>query len=125
MYEAAKRQLYLVSFVSIFFIIAQSIGGYLANSIAIFTDTAHLGSDMIGFMMSIISLKVSRSGAKGRITYGWGRAEIMGTLSSITFLLAITIWLCFEATKRIRNPQEIESTTMMITAVAGLFFNLI
>lgn len=59
-YNAALKQLYLVSFVSVFFIAAQLTGGYLANSIAIFTDTAHLGSDMLGFGMSILSLRISR-----------------------------------------------------------------
>jgi cation diffusion facilitator family transporter len=103
-YNAALGQLYCVAGVSIFFIAAQCVGGYLANSIAIFTDTAHLGSDMIGFGMSILSLRVGRQSAGGKHTYGWARAEIMGTLMSISFLLAITIWLCFEATKRVRNP---------------------
>lgn len=59
-YNAALGQLYCVAGVSIFFIAAQCVGGYLANSIAIFTDTAHLGSDMIGFAMSIISLRIGR-----------------------------------------------------------------
>jgi len=53
------RKLKLVSFVSVFFIAAQMYGGYMANSIAIFTDTAHLASDMIGFAFSMIALKVS------------------------------------------------------------------
>jgi len=125
MYNGALKQLYLVAFVSVFFIAAQSVGGYLANSIAIYTDTAHLASDMIGFGMSIASLKVARSGSKGRITFGWARAEIMGTLMSVTFLLSITIWLCFEAAKRVKNPEPIDTKIMLITAVAGLFFNLI
>jgi Co/Zn/Cd efflux system component len=55
-YDGAMKQLCKVAFVSIFFIIAQGIGGYLANSIAIYTDTAHLASDMIGFVLSMVSL---------------------------------------------------------------------
>lgn len=70
-YKGAMKQLFLVSFVSIFFIIAQSIGGYLANSVAIYTDTAHLASDMLGFVMSMISLRISKRGIQGRLTYGW------------------------------------------------------
>jgi len=35
------------------------IGGYLANSIAIYTDSAHLASDMIGFAMSMAALKLA------------------------------------------------------------------
>ena len=81
----------------------------MANSIAIFTDTAHLASDMIGFAMSMIALKISMRPATNELTFGWHRAEIMGTLLSITFLLSLTIWLVVEATKRIVNPQVIEA----------------
>ena len=69
--DGAMKQLCTVAFVSIFFIIAQGIGGYMANSIAIYTDTAHLASDMLGFILSMVSLQISARGAKGRLTYGW------------------------------------------------------
>jgi Co/Zn/Cd efflux system component len=55
----AMRKLAIVSCVSVFFIVAQLIGGYLAKSIAIFTDSAHLASDLIGFAISILSLKMA------------------------------------------------------------------
>ena len=75
--------------------------------------------------MSILSMRIGRQAAGGKHTYGWARAEIMGTLMSISFLLAITIWLCHEATGRIKNPEDIDENIMLITAVIGLFFNLI
>ena len=53
------EKLKLVTFVSIFFIIIQCIGGYLSNSIAIYTDSAHLATDLIGFAMSITAIKMS------------------------------------------------------------------
>jgi len=49
----------MAAFVSVFFIVAQLIGGYLAGSIAILTDSAHLASDLIGFALSIISLNIA------------------------------------------------------------------
>ena len=58
-YQASMKKLKCVSFVSLFFIIAQLIGGYLAHSIAIFTDTAHLASDVVGFGISMIALKMT------------------------------------------------------------------
>lgn len=124
-YQAAMTKLKIVSFVSVFFIAAQMTGGYLANSIAIFTDTAHLTSDMIGFGMSMIALKVSMRPASHELTFGWHRAEVIGTLISIAFLVALTIWLVVEATGRIIAPQDIEPDIMVVTAIGGLFFNLI
>jgi zinc transporter 2 len=124
-YVIAMKKLKLVSFVSIFFIACQLVGGYLANSIAIFTDTAHLSSDMIGFGMSMIALKLSMRPASKELTFGWHRAEIIGTMISIIFLLTMTLWLLYEAVHRLVDSQEVKGKEMLITAVLGLFFNLI
>lgn len=125
LYNASMKKLKLVSFVSIFFIAAQLTGGYLANSIAIYTDSAHLASDMIGFAMSMSALKMAMRPASKELTFGWHRAEILGTLCSIIFLLTLTIWLVFEASDRVVNQVEVKGFEMIITAVAGLGFNLI
>ena len=72
----------------------------MANSIAIFTDTAHLAADMIGFAMSMMALTMSIKPASKELTFGWHRAEIIGTLSSIMFLLTLTLGLVFAAIQR-------------------------
>lgn len=98
--QAAKKKLYTVSIVSVFFITAQLIGGWLAGSIAIFTDSAHLASDMLGFGISILALTLAQKSASENLTYGWHRAEIIGTLVSVSSIWIMTGWLLVEATKR-------------------------
>lgn len=41
------------------FIIIQLVGAYYSNSVAILTDAAHLGSDFIGFFISLYSINYS------------------------------------------------------------------
>jgi zinc transporter 2 len=97
----------------------------LSNSIAIFTDTAHLASDMVGFGISILSLYTAQKPATKALSFGYHRAEVLGTLVSIILIWALTVWLVVEATARVWHPVEIVGNIMLITAVAGLFFNLI
>jgi len=52
-------KLIIVSCISIIFIGVELFGGYIAGSIAIFTDAAHLASDVIGFGISMIALKIA------------------------------------------------------------------
>ena len=124
-YDGAMKKLCLVSFVSIFFIAAQLTGGIIAGSIAIMCDTAHLATDMIGFVIAIIALRLSLRKASGDYTYGWQRSEIIGTIISMVFLITITIWLVKEAVDRVINPTKIDADVMLFTAAAGLFFNLV
>jgi Co/Zn/Cd efflux system component len=51
--------------------------------------------------MSIAALKMSLRPSSREFTYGWHRAEIIGTMMSVVFLLTVTIWLLVEATNRI------------------------
>ena len=89
------------------------------------TDSAHLATDMLGFVMSMYALKVSLRPATKDQTYGWHRAEIIGTLSSVMFLLVVTVWLLIEAIKRLVWPQPVKGFEMLVTAIASVFFNLV
>jgi len=97
----------------------------MANSIAIFTDTAHLATDVLGFAMSMAALKISMRPASKDLTFGWHRAEIIGTLLSVIFLLTITIWLLYAAIQRVIKPQKVKGEIMLITAVMCFCFNLV
>lgn len=90
----------MASFVSVFFIVAQLVGGYLAGSIAILTDSAHLASDLIGFALSIISLNIAQRKADSKNSFGYHRAEIIGSVVSLSSIWIMTIFLLGEATKR-------------------------
>ena len=119
------KKLYIATGVSIFFIGAQFTGGLLANSIAIMLDTAHLATDVLGFGIAIMAIKLAERQAVHTMSFGYHRAEIIGTLLSLAFLWGITIYLLFAAYARLLNPPEIHENIMLITAVAGLIFNII
>jgi Co/Zn/Cd efflux system component len=103
----ALKSLYIATFVSIFFIGAQLAGGILANSIAIMLDTAHLATDVLGFGIAIMAIKLGQKKAEKSMSFGYHRAEVMGTLLSVFFLWGITIWLLFAAYGRLLKPPPI------------------
>jgi len=97
----------------------------MAGSIAIFTDSAHLASDLLGFGISILSLRLGQRSPSDHLTFGWLRAEIIGTLVSIASIWIMTIWLLGEATQRFFEPNIVKGDLMLIVAIMGLIFNLI
>ena len=122
--EAIKK-LTWVCVICTFFMIIEIIGGYLANSIAIMSDAAHLLSDLLGFIISIISIYISRKVAKNNMSYGYHRAEIIGALVSIVLIWALTIWLLYEATLRIIVTPQVDGLIMIVVAIIGFSFNVI
>ena len=114
--------------VSIFcgcFMIVEFVGGYLAGSLAIMSDAAHLLSDLCGFIISIASLLIATKPANYELTYGYHRYEVIGALSSILIIWVLTAWLLVEAGYRFYNPGEIKGFVMVIIASCGLLFNII
>jgi solute carrier family 30 (zinc transporter), member 2 len=107
------------------FMMIEFIGGWIAGSLAIMTDAAHLLSDLSGFLISMVSLFIALRPADKRLTYGYHRAEVIGALSSVLIIWCLTAWLIIEAIQRIYNPQPITGLLMLGIAVCGLSFNLI
>lgn len=110
---------------SLVFIALELYGGYLAGSVAVYADSAHLGSDILGFGISIIALRLSQVSASDSLSYGWHRAEIIGTMISVASMWIMTVWLVVEATHRFFEEPKVKGLTMLIVAIIGLIFNLI
>ena len=78
--SAVIRNLLCVSFICVLFMVAEIVGGYLANSLAIMTDAAHLLSDLLGFVISVIALLIGQRDPTKQLSFGYARAEIIGAL---------------------------------------------
>ncbi|XP_048206522.1 zinc transporter 2 isoform X2 [Perognathus longimembris pacificus] len=106
--------------------IGEVIGGYLAHSLAIMTDAAHLLTDFASMLISLFSLWVSSRPATKTMNFGWQRAEILGALLSVLSIWVVTGVLVYLAVERlISGNYEIEGGTMLITSGCALAVNVI
>ena len=123
--SSSLRSLYIVSVLCFFFMVIEVIGGYLANSIAIMSDAAHMFSDLLGFIISIFSIYIAKRSAVHSMSFGYHRAEVIGALSSVMIIWGLTLWLIYEAGLRLLYPSKVDGGTMLIVAILGLVFNII
>uniref|UniRef100_F1L6Z7 Zinc transporter 2 n=1 Tax=Ascaris suum TaxID=6253 RepID=F1L6Z7_ASCSU len=122
----AERRLLAVAGLSTLFIVAEFTGGVLAHSLAIMTDAGHMLSDLLSFIISIVAIRIARSPANRRLSFGFHRAEVLGATVSIVIIWILTTVLIMLAIQRIvNNDLDVDSNTMIITASAGVVFNLI
>ncbi|TKR57946.1 hypothetical protein L596_030584 [Steinernema carpocapsae] len=122
----SERVLIAVAVLSAIFIVAEFAGGFIAHSLAIMTDAGHMLSDLLSFIISIIAIRAARSPANQRHSFGYQRAEILGAMLSIIIIWVLTAILVLLAIQRIVDDNyEIHTPSMIITAVAGVVFNII
>jgi solute carrier family 30 (zinc transporter), member 2 len=123
--EKAIRKLTITLFICIIFMIIECVGGYIAHSLAIMTDAAHLLSDCVGFIISIFSIWMGRKPHSALMTFGFHRSEILGAFVSVVLIYGLTIWLVVEGIHRIYNPVAINGFIMLLTAGFGLACNIV
>uniref|UniRef100_A0A8C0HC36 Probable proton-coupled zinc antiporter SLC30A3 n=1 Tax=Chelonoidis abingdonii TaxID=106734 RepID=A0A8C0HC36_CHEAB len=101
-------------------------GGYLAHSLAIMTDAAHLLADMGSMSVSLFSLWVSARPPTKTMTFGWHRSEMLGALASVLSIWVVTGVLVYLASARIiSNDYEINARAMLVTSACAVGVNII
>ncbi|XP_041814992.1 zinc transporter 2 [Chelmon rostratus] len=122
----AKKKLYIASAVCLVFMIGEVIGGYLAHSLAIMTDAAHLLTDFGSMMVSLFSLWISSRPPTKTMNFGWHRSEILGAFISVISIWIVTGALVYLAIERIvRNDYEIDGHVMLVTSGCAVIVNII
>ena len=91
--KEVKTKLIIASFICLFVIAAEATGGIMAKSLAIISDAAHMLSDLLGFVISLLSIWLASKKSNKEFSYGYHRAEILGAMSSVLIIWGLTIWL--------------------------------
>lgn len=123
-HQLSGKKLLWATLLNFIITIAEVIGGLLSNSLALLSDALHNFSDGVAVFIAYIANKVSHRSASERKTFGYKRIEILAALFNAVVLVAISIYLFYEAYKRFRNPVEIKAGLMMIVAIIGLLANI-
>jgi zinc transporter 2 len=121
----AKRRLQIAAVLCLLFMITEAVGGIVAGSLAILTDAAHLFSDLIGFSLSILAIRLSSNRPTQSHSYGFHRAEIIGALVWVFLIWTVTLILMYEAIGRMIRPQPVDGKLMLIVAIIGFVVNAV
>lgn len=108
--------------------LAEVVGGYLSNSMALLSDAGHMLSDVAALLIALFALKMyarSQNNAqkRRRFTFGFKRLEVLAAFINGIALVGICLFLVVESLERLFTPEAVDLPTMMITAAIGLLAN--
>jgi cobalt-zinc-cadmium efflux system protein len=107
------------------FFLVELIGGILSGSLALLTDAAHMGADVITLATALTaSVLASRAAPGGTRTFGLYRAEVLAAGLAALIMLGMAAFVLTQAIGRIGQPVEIETGIMMVVGVLGLGANI-
>jgi cobalt-zinc-cadmium efflux system protein len=122
--HAESRRLQWALAISAVYFLAELIGGFLTNSLALLSDAGHMFSDMAALALSIFAFQIAKRPATVSSTYGFYRVEILAALFNGLALWLIVGIIFTAAYNRLFEPQPVQSYGMLIVATVGLIVNL-
>lgn len=100
-------------------------GGLLSHSLALLADGAHMATDAAAAGVALWAAAVAQRPADRRRTFGYGRSKVLGALLNGATLIAVVIYIAWEAVRRFGQPQSVASDTMLAVGVVALVANLL
>ncbi len=107
------------------FLVAEVVGGFITGSLALLSDAAHMMTDASALAISLAAIRIAKRAADARRTFGYHRFEILAAAFNAMLLFLVAMYILYEAYQRLQNPQDIQSTGMLVIATIGLVINLI
>lgn len=118
--ESGDRRVALAILANALLTVAQIVGGILSGSLALIADALHNFSDMASLVIAYAARKIARRPADARMTFGYGRIEIVAALINYTTLILIGFYLIYEGGMRMINPPEVAGWTVVIIGGVAL-----
>ena len=105
-------------------LVAEAVGGWLTNSLALLSDAGHMLSDAASLGLSLLAIHFAKKPASASKSYGYRRLEILAALANGVALFVIAVAISWEAAHRLLAPPPVASLPMMGIAGIGLAANL-
>jgi cobalt-zinc-cadmium efflux system protein len=106
------------------FMIGEVTVGFLAHSLALLSDAAHMLTDAASIVLVLVTMRLAARPPSGGYTYGLKRAEILSAQANGITLLLLSVWLAAEAIGRLVTPSKVAGGAVLIVAIAGIAINL-
>src|SRR5437660_9777579 len=121
----AGRTLRLAFFLTIIILLAEIVGGVLANSLALLSDAGHVVTDLFALGLAWFATAQAERPANERKTFGYHRVGILAALVNAVTLILIAFAITWEAISRFQHPEPVQPLIMLLAAGIGIVVNLI
>lgn len=111
-------------FITLGFAAVEFSFGWIAGSLALMGDAAHMASDSFALALAAGAAWLAQRPASRMHTYGLGRAEVLAAMINATVLLLIVGALGLAAVQRLMDPRPVEGNIVFIVGSIGLLLNL-
>ncbi len=106
------------------FMLVEVVVGALVHSLALLSDAAHMLTDAGALALSLVAIHLAAKPAKGAMTFGFKRADILSAQFNGATLLVLGLLIIYEGITRLVTPPPVQGKAVLIVALIGIVVNL-
>jgi cobalt-zinc-cadmium efflux system protein len=106
------------------FVLAEAVGGWWGNSLALLSDAGHNLADAATLGLSWYALWMAGKPSHERMTFGYHRVGVLAALVNAVSLVLIALFIGWEAVVRLQHPEPASGGLMIGLAVVAIIVNL-
>jgi cobalt-zinc-cadmium efflux system protein len=106
------------------FVFVEVAAGIKAHSLALLSDAGHNFTDAGALLLASIGFYLQHKPADDVKTYGYHRAGVLSAFVNALTLIGLSGWIFYESVLRLRNPEPVQETIMIVIAGLGLVLNV-
>jgi cobalt-zinc-cadmium efflux system protein len=123
--ETDTRRLTIALGLILAFMAVEVVVGLIVDSLALLSDAAHMLTDAGALGLSLIVIRLVARPAKGDLTFGLKRSEILSAQANGFTLLVLSGIIFYEGISRLVSPPEPQGLPILIVALVGVVVNLV
>jgi cobalt-zinc-cadmium efflux system protein len=105
--------------------VIEAVGGWIAGSLALLADSAHMLTDCASLAMSYAAVRAASRPATAELSYGHHRWQVLAAFVNGLALLLLAGWIAMEALQRLHAGSAVQGSVVAGVAAVGLLVNIV
>ena len=122
--DSDSRKLTIALGLILGFMCVEIASGVIAHSLALLSDAGHMLTDAAAIGFSLVAVRLAQRPARGSMTYGLKRVEILSAQANGVTLLVLAGFIVYESIHRLVSPPGVRGGLMLAIALVGIAVNL-
>lgn len=119
-----QKNLLIVLLMTGSFMVIEVVGGLFTGSLALLADAGHMLTDVAALGLSAFAMWMAVRPSTPEKSYGYHRAEILAAVTNAVVLLLLSVWILYEAYRRVFEPPHVLGIPMLLIGLVGLAVNV-
>lgn len=100
-------------------------GGLIADSLALLSDAGHMLTDSLSLGIGAFAAWLAKKPASRLYSFGLKRAEVLGALVNVLFMLGVIVFIAYEAVRRMVETPAVDGGVVLAIGGLGLLVNIV